>query len=80
MAFRDLREYIDRLEQEGELVRVGAEVDWDLELGGIVRRATETKAPAPFFEKIKGYPPGYRALGAPVANYRRIAIAMGLPP
>lgn len=79
MAFRDLREYIDKLEQEGELVRVGVEVDWDLELGGIVRRATETGAPASLFEKIKGYPPGYRVLGAPTANYRRIAIALGLP-
>ncbi|MDO8691398.1 MAG: UbiD family decarboxylase [Dehalococcoidia bacterium] len=80
VAFHDLREYIDKLEQEGELLRIKEEVDWDLELGGIVRLATETDSPAPLFEKIKGYPQGYRVLGAPVANYRRIAIAFGLPP
>jgi 4-hydroxy-3-polyprenylbenzoate decarboxylase len=80
MPFRDVRDYADKLEQEGELLRIKEEVDWDLELGGIVRRATETGAPAPFFERIKGYPQGYRALGASMANYRRMAIAMGLPP
>ena len=32
MAYRDLREFIDQLEKEGELQRIGAEVDWNLEL------------------------------------------------
>ena len=30
----DLRSFIQRLDEEGELVRVKAEVDWKYELGG----------------------------------------------
>jgi 4-hydroxy-3-polyprenylbenzoate decarboxylase len=88
MALRDLREYIDVLERHGELVRVREEVDWNLEMGAIVRRCYDLGAPAPLFENVKGYPPGYRALGAPVGPskrpghslYARTAIALGLPP
>ncbi|MDO8690744.1 MAG: UbiD family decarboxylase [Dehalococcoidia bacterium] len=83
MAFRDLREYIARLEAEGELRRIQAEVDWNLELGAISRRAIELRAPAPLFENIKGYSPSYRVLANPLSGTRpsfgRLALAMGLP-
>ncbi len=62
MAFRDLREFIEVLDKAGELVHIREQVNWELELGTIMRRATETKAPAPFFENIQDYP-GYRILG-----------------
>ncbi len=35
MAFYSLREWIEKLESEGELNRIKAEVDWNLEIGGI---------------------------------------------
>jgi len=79
MAFRDVREFIDRLETEGELTRIKQEVDWNLEAGAILRRCSEMDGTAPFFEKIKGYPPGYSILGGAVASRRRLAIAMGMP-
>ncbi len=34
----DLRSFIQRLEEEGELSRVKVEVDWKYELGAITRR------------------------------------------
>ena len=34
----DLRSFINRLDQEGELTRVKAEVDWKYELGAIARK------------------------------------------
>lgn len=87
MAFNDLREYIDRLEKERELKRISKEVDWNLEVGAIIRRCYDLRAPAPLFENIKGYARGFRLLGAPVAAssrhgnlFARIAIALGLPP
>jgi len=87
MGFRDLRDYIEKLEEEGELIRINEEVDWDLEAGAIIRRAQDLKAPAPLFENIKGYKKGYRVLGAPVGvsnqpdrYYARIAIALGMDP
>ncbi len=84
-VFSDLREYVDRLEAEGELQRIEAEVDRDLEVGAVIRRSYDLKAPAPFFQKIKGYPKGFRILGAPVGTsakpnqyYARLAISLGL--
>ena len=79
MAFRDNREFLDALVKAGEAVRIEREVDWDLEAGAIVRRACETGAPAPFFQKIRDYP-GHRMAGASAASFRRVAIAMNLKP
>jgi len=86
MTFLDLREYIDALESEGELVRISKEVDWDLELSAVIRRSYDLGAPAPLFENIKGYPRGYRILGAPVGlsskpgrTLARLAISLGFP-
>ena len=46
MAYRDLREFIGRLEKEGELKRVRAEVDPVLEITEVVqRKAVECRAP-----------------------------------
>jgi 4-hydroxy-3-polyprenylbenzoate decarboxylase len=50
----DLREWIRLLEQEGELVRVAAEVDPDLEITEIVDRTVRAGGPALLFENPKG--------------------------
>jgi UbiD family decarboxylase len=62
---KSLREFLSELEQHQELVRITREVDPNLEIGAICRRCYETGAPAPLFENIKGFAPGYRVLGAP---------------
>ncbi len=80
MAFRDLREFISALKEFGEVQDIEQEVDWNLEAGAIMRLAYEHQLPAPFFKKIKGYPEGYRLSSGTLANFRRIAIAMGLDP
>ncbi len=54
MSFRDLREWIALLEREGELVRVGAEVDPHLEMTEIVDRTVRAGGPALLFERPKG--------------------------
>jgi 4-hydroxy-3-polyprenylbenzoate decarboxylase len=51
VAFKDLREFIVRLEEEGELRRIGAEVDVDLEITEIADRVSKTQGPALLFEK-----------------------------
>src|ERR687885_2248482 len=50
----DLREWIARLEREGELVRVAAEVDPELEITEIVDRTVKAGGPALLFENVKG--------------------------
>ena len=50
----DLREWIRLLEDEGELVRISAEVDPDLEVTEIVDRTVKSGGPALLFENPKG--------------------------
>jgi 4-hydroxy-3-polyprenylbenzoate decarboxylase len=50
---RDLREWIALLEREGELVRIGVEVDPNLEVTEIVDRTVKAGGPALLFEKPK---------------------------
>jgi len=80
MSFKDLREFISRLEKEGEAQRIEEEVDWNLEAGAMIRRSDEAGLPAPFFQKVKDYPDGYRLFGEALGNHRRIAIAMDMNP
>ncbi len=80
MPFKDLREFITKLEKEDEARRFEEEVDWNLEAGAIVRRASEAGLPAPFFQKIKDYPGEHTILGGVLAKIRRVAIAMDMPP
>src|SRR5215211_8182135 len=49
----DLRSWIALLEREGELVRVAAEVDPDLEITEIVDRTVKASGPALLFERPK---------------------------
>ena len=50
----DLREWIALLESSGELVRVSAEVDPDLEITEIADRTVAAGGPALLFENVKG--------------------------
>lgn len=50
----DLREWIALLEREGELVRVAAEVDPDLEITEITDRVVKSGGPALLFENVRG--------------------------
>ena len=82
MAFRDLRQFLGVLEAQGELARVRAEVDWNLELGAVSRRALDLRGPALLFESVKEYK-GARVLanlfGRSKSSHARFALAMGMP-
>jgi phenylphosphate carboxylase alpha subunit len=77
--FNDTRTFIDKLQSTGDLVRIGDEVSWDLELGAISRLACERDAPAILFERVADYP-GNVVFVNPLATWRRVALAFGLPP
>jgi 4-hydroxy-3-polyprenylbenzoate decarboxylase len=51
VAYKDLREFIGRLEREGELKRIPVEVDVDLEITEITDRVSKAGGPALLFEK-----------------------------
>ena len=75
MQIDDLRDYLDILEEYREVQRIDAEVDWNLEMGAITRRVYDLGAPAVLFENVKGYPKGFRALGAPLGTANVPAMA-----
>jgi UbiD family decarboxylase len=81
MAYRDLREWIKTLEKEGELARVKTEVDWNLEIGGILRRICDTAGPAVLFENIKDYKDTIctKLFTGSLATFPRVALMLGLP-
>ncbi|UCG66174.1 MAG: UbiD family decarboxylase [Deltaproteobacteria bacterium] len=80
MRFDDLRDWIKESEELGELKRV-EHADWDVEIGTIVDLYQEKMGlPALLFDKIKGYPPGYRILANSLTSIKRIALTLGLPP
>jgi 4-hydroxy-3-polyprenylbenzoate decarboxylase len=73
----DLRAWIDLLEREGELVRVGAEVDPDLEITEIVDRTVKRGGPALLFEHPKGS--SHPLLINQFGTERRMCLAFGAP-
>ncbi len=83
MAYKDLRQFIQRLEQEGEITNVDAEVDWDLEIGAISRQAIDRRSGALLFNHIRGCLPGHRVmaniLGPSQPIHAVLALALGLP-
>ena len=81
MGFMDMRQWIGMLEKDNELRRIGAEVDWDREIGTIARRVLEKKGPALLFENIKGYRDARcsKVFTGGLGDRRRLALALGLP-
>ncbi|MEM4186944.1 MAG: UbiD family decarboxylase, partial [Candidatus Caldarchaeum sp.] len=77
MPYQDLREFIARIESEGELRRITAEVDWDLELSHIAKINEEAGGPALLFENIKGYETPVFA--SAFTTVSRLALALDMP-
>jgi len=73
---KDLREWIALLEREGELVRVSAEVDPDLEITEIVDRTVKAGGPALLFERPKGSE--HSLLINQFGTERRMCLAFGV--
>jgi 4-hydroxy-3-polyprenylbenzoate decarboxylase len=71
----DLREWIRLLEREGELVRIAAEADPDLEITEIVDRTVKSGGPALLFEQPKGS--SHALLINQFGTERRMCLAFG---
>ncbi len=74
-----LREWIAKLDDRGELKRIHALVDWDLELAEIARRAQG--GPALLFENIKDHQNtlSTRLFINGLSSKRRVCMLLGLP-
>ena len=75
MHYRDLRDFIDQLEQRGELQRVRVAVDPYLEITEICDRTLRAGGPALLFERPKGSQ--IPLLGNLFGTPQRVALGMG---
>ena len=72
---KDYREWLSLLEENGELRRIKAEVDWNEEIGAITRMVMSARGPALLFENIKDHQDTWcrKVLTAGLGNYNRLA-------
>ena len=76
---QDFREFVADVERIGELRTVEG-ADPYLEIGAITEVAAGSPScPMLLFDRIKGYPPGYRVLSNLLHTTKRLALAVGLP-
>ena len=73
--YKDLRDFIDMLEERGQLVRISQEIDPNLEMTEISDRTLKAGGPALLFENPKGYE--YPVLTNLFGTPERVALGMG---
>ena len=84
VAYGDLRGWIKALHAAGEIREIDAEVDWNIEIGTVMRLAQGAgDGPALMFNNIKDYGANARCrrvFGCGLASYRRVAMMLGAAP
>ena len=84
VAYGDMRGWIKALQDAGEIKEIDAEVDWNIEIGTVMRLAQGTgDGPALLFNNIKDYGANARCrriFGCGLASYRRVAMMLGVSP
>src|SRR5258705_13570103 len=76
----DLREFIKRAEEAGELVRIKG-ANWKLEKGvlGEIVKHMRPEPPAPLFEDVPGYPKGKRLISGATNSSKRRPLTLRVP-
>ncbi|SPD75448.1 Beta subunit of phenylphosphate carboxylase [uncultured Desulfobacterium sp.] len=79
MAYNDMREWMATLEKEGMLSKVSCEVDWNREIGAVVRRVINQKGPALLFDNIKDHEKTFcrKLFTNSLGSRERVALAVG---
>jgi len=75
--FRDLREFVDLLQREGELLTVPEELSPDQEITAAIREVDKRKGKALRLPQISGYP--FSLVGNLLGHRRRVELAFGKP-
>ncbi len=75
--FRDLREFVDLLQREGELLTVPEELSPNQEITAAIREVDKRKGKALRLPQISGYP--FSLVGNLLGHRRRVELAFGKP-
>lgn len=79
MPVDDLRQWIDRIDEMGQLTRVDG-ADPRHEIGGLVDLYQwDMEKPALLFDRIKGHEPGFRLLANVFTSLPRVCLSLDLP-
>src|SRR5574341_2318910 len=80
LAYDDFRGFVEEAKKISDY-RLIEGADWDGEIGALVESTAELvpQPPMLLFDKVKGYPAGFRVCSLPYAAYNRVALALGLP-
>ena len=76
MPFRDLRHFLQVLEESGELLRVTKPVDVKYEIAAYIRKTCDAGGPALLFENVKGFE--HPVVGGVFATRKRVFAALGV--
>lgn len=80
MPFPSFREFIQKVEQAGDLLKIEG-ADREADIGALTELiSASSKHPMLLFDKIKGYPQGFRVAAKPLSGVRRMAMALELDP
>ena len=79
-AFDSLQEFVEACKQIDEWREIEG-ADWNEEIGALREVTAELIQDPPMllFDRIKGYPAGFRVVGLLMSSYKRGALALGLP-
>jgi UbiD family decarboxylase len=78
VKFKDLRDWLDRIDALGQLKRIDG-ADWRDEIGAVTLMCMKLGGPVLLFDKIKDYPAGYRVASMTDADRPKIAFSLGFP-
>ncbi|MFC1671194.1 UbiD family decarboxylase domain-containing protein, partial [Spirochaetota bacterium] len=78
---RDLRGWLEKLEDEGELQKIGARVECGGEIQEIGKQMSARKGPAVLFENIDGYDDSWckKLFVGSLNTWSKVALTVGLP-
>ena len=77
MRDQSIRGHIANLEQQGELVRIAAEIDPDRDMSAVAWKCFAELGKSCLFDNLKGHP-GWRAIGQIVADRKKWGVALGV--
>jgi UbiD family decarboxylase len=78
MSFKSLNEFVQLLEQKGELAKIDG-ADGNLEMGALTELMWDAGGRALLFENIKNYPNSYRVATNLFATRKRCLLALDMP-
>ncbi len=75
MGYHDLRDFINKTDQMGELFKISG-AHWDIEIGALTELTAKSKTL--LFDDIPGYPKGYRVLSNVLTTYTQMKEVLGI--